>query len=430
MFAAPKPPRDDVVEDVEVIDDDVEVIDDVEVVESPKRKPKRAPGRAAVVDDVEVVDDDVEVVEDGAKKPRPKAMAFRKKSRNTKKIIGISVGVFCGLLFLGGGALLLYSIFSGGGEEPLGYLPPSSSIVGSVNVQAVLASPIGTNLGPVLSSPTMPLAKVMTAVGNKPMNETIDRVVFGGDSNGVTVVVKTMASIDRNKLAEALGSSTSSSVGSQRVYRVGGGGPKAMFVPNKRIAVFSDAPDNQLDAIARSSGSKPAVSAELMTLAGKFNTSTIWAVVSAEMLNDPSAQPFTAGLQSSPEGKALAPILQSARGAGMAIDLSNELVLKIGLQCADAAAATAAVAQIQAANAKSRTDPAGKLMLMALPAWARKISTEVADSMQVTNDGPLALVTLRVSMASVQEAIGSAGALLPGATVPQGAGGMNRGGRR
>ena len=243
MFAAPKPPPDDVVEDVEVIDDDVEVIDDVEVVESPKRKPKRAPSRAAVVDDVEVVDDDVEVVDD--KKPKPRVKAFRQKSRNTKKTIGILVGVFCGIVFLGGGAWLLFSILGGGGEEPLGYLPSNSGMVGGANVQAILASPIGTAMGPVLSSPTMPFSKVMTATGNKPMNEAFDRVVFGGDQNGITVVVKTMASIDRNKLAEAFGSSSSTSIGGQRVYRLGGGGPKAMFVPNKRIAVFSDAPDNR-----------------------------------------------------------------------------------------------------------------------------------------------------------------------------------------
>jgi hypothetical protein len=431
MFAAPKPPPDDVVEDVEVIDDDVEVIDDVEVVESSKRKPKRAPSRAAVVDDVEVVDDDVEVVDEGVKKPRPKAAAFRKKSRNTKKVIGISVGVVCGLVVLGGGALLLFSFLGGGGEEPLGYLPSNSAMVGGANIQAILASPIGTTMGPVLSSPTMPFSKVMTATGNKPMNEAFDRVVFGGDQNGVTVVVKTMASIDRNKLAEAFGSSSSTSIGGQRVYRLGGGGPKAMFVPNKRIAVFSDASDNQLDSIARSSGSKTAVSSDLTTLAGKFNSSTIWAVVGPEMLKDPSFQTgFAAGLQSSPEGKAFAPVMQSARGAGVGIDFSSDLVLRFGVQCADEAAASAAVAQIQAASAKSRTDPSNKLMMLALPAWAKKISTEIADSMQASTDGTFAMVSMRVSMATVQEAISSAGALMPGATVPQGAGGMNRGGRR
>ena len=197
------------------------------------------------MDDVEVVDDDVEVVDEGVEKPHPKVAAFRRKSRNTKKVIGISVGVVCGLVVLGGGALLLFSFLGGGGEEPLGYLPSNSVMVGGANVQAILASPIGAAMGPMLSSPAMPFSKVMTATGNKPMNEAFDRVVFGGDQNGVTVVVKTMASIDRNKLAEAFGSSSSTSIGGQRVYRLGGGGPKAMFVPNKRIAVFSDAPDNQ-----------------------------------------------------------------------------------------------------------------------------------------------------------------------------------------
>src|SRR5262249_50224943 len=163
--------------------------------------------------------------------------SFRKKKKNTKKIIGIAVGVFCGIVFLGGGAWLLFSLLGGGGEEPLAYVPSNSAFIGGASVQAILASPIGTAVGPMLSSPIFPISKVVTAVGNKPMNEAIDRVVFGGSMSNGAIVVKTMASIDRNKLGEAFGSSSTTSIGGQRVYRLGGGGggPNATFVPNKRV---------------------------------------------------------------------------------------------------------------------------------------------------------------------------------------------------
>jgi hypothetical protein len=327
--------------------------------------------------------------------------------------------------------LLAFALLGNGGEEPLAYLPPNSAIVGGANVQAILASPIGAALTPLLSSPTMPFSKVVSAAGNKPMNEAIDRIVFGGGSNGVTVVVKTTASLDRNKLAEAMGSSTTTSIGGQRVYRLGGGGPKAMFVPNKRIAVFADLPDNLIDTIARSSGTKPAVSAETLALAAKFNTSSIWAVVGPEGLNDPSFQAgFSAGAAASPEGKALAPLLQTARGAGIGIDVSGDLGIKFGLQCADASAAGAAAAQIQAMSAKSRTDPAAKMMMMMAPAGFKKLMTEFEESTQCNTDGAMVIVSARASMTAVQEALNSAGSFMPGGTVPQGSGAMNRGGRR
>src|SRR5207248_4281744 len=75
MFAAPKAPAGDVIDDVEVVEDDVEIVEDVEVVgEDPSRTPHRAPsgrgprpGRRPVVNaGIEVVDDEVEVIDDDA----------------------------------------------------------------------------------------------------------------------------------------------------------------------------------------------------------------------------------------------------------------------------------------------------------------------------------------------------------------------------
>src|SRR5205085_3337554 len=43
MFAAPKPPPADVIDDVEVVEDDLEVVDDVEVVDAAPARPAKRP---------------------------------------------------------------------------------------------------------------------------------------------------------------------------------------------------------------------------------------------------------------------------------------------------------------------------------------------------------------------------------------------------
>jgi hypothetical protein len=439
MFAAPKGHDDDVIDDVEVVEDDVEIVDDVEVVdEGPSRKPQRMPvsrgpkpvRAPAVNSGIEVVDDEIEVIDDAAtSRPRKE---FRSKKRGSSSK-GLLIGAIAGgvVLLLGGGGLAWW-LLSGGGEEPLAYLPSNSPFVGGVDVKALFASPLGGPAGTLVGLPTMPFVKLVSAAGGTPAKDAFERIVFGGGDNGVTMVVKMAVPIDKGKLASAFGNAPSTSVGGQSVYRAGNAGPKSIFVPNKKIAVFSDLPDDQLALIARSSGTKAAMSGDLSVLAAKFNTNTIWAVAGPEALANPVVQSGMPALTASPAGKAMAPVMQAARGFGLSINLAGgDVDIRIGIQCADAGAAQKAVSDLQQANEKSKSDLASRALLNLAPPWAKKLQTEAEGSQQISADGALAMITLKLSMATLQEAIDAVAGMIPsgGPALENGAMRLPRGSR-
>ena len=167
-----------------------------------------------------------------------------------------------------------------------------------------------------------------------------------------------------------------------------------------------------------------------MTLAGKFNSSTVWAVIGPDMLKDPSFQTtYSAGLQTSPEGRAFAPIMQTARCRNR-----DRLIDRLDVAIRDSMRGCGRSIGRRRADSgcehKSRSDPLSKGMLLALPGWAEKLVDrnwrfDAGDDGWNARDGD-----------DEREHGDGAGsnqfgrALMPGATVPQGAGGMNRGGRR
>lgn len=404
MFAAPKPPEDDVIEDVEVIDD-VEVMDDVEVVDE-KPRPAKA-RRPRVNEGIEVIDD----------APRRPAKAFRSRKKSGKS--GVLVGVLAGgVLLLGGGGALAWWLLSGGGDEPLAYLPSNSQMAGGANIKAILDSPMATSAAALLGSPAMPFGRLVNATG-APMRDGLDQVVFGGGDNGMTMIVKTAVPIGQDKLATSFGGQSPSRVGGQDVYRLTGPGLRSMMRPNKRIAVFSNAPDDQLSGIAGSSGKKSALAGDLEALAEKFKSNTIWFVIGPQAVSNPA---FRGGMQgtlaSSPAGKAMMPMMQSARGFAISVNLAADVDVRIGILCPDDAAAQKTAAELQQANEKSKTDAMSKAMLLAAPGWAKKLASEAEASTQVSSDGSLVLMTMRFSTSAVKDAIDTLSTMMPGASGP------------
>ena len=409
MFAAPKPPDGDVIDDVEVIDD-VDVVEDVEVVDAKPRAAK--PRRPRVNEGIEVIDD----------APRKPAKAFRSKRKSGGSGVFVGVAAAVVLLLAGGGALAWWLLGSGGGQEPLAYLPSNSPMAGGANIKAILDSPMAASAASLLGSPAMPFGRLVNATG-APMREGLEQVVFGGNESGGTMIIKTAVPIDHDKLVASFGGQSPSRVGGQDVYRLSGPGLKSMMLPNKRIAVFSDAADDQLAGIAGSSGKRSALAGDLVLLAGKFANSTIWFVSGAQALANPALR---SGLQSSPAGKVLAPAIQSARGFAVSLNLAgSDVDLRFGLLCPDDATAQKTAAELQQANEKSKTDAMSKAMLLAAPPWARKLNAEAESSAKVVSEGPLAVMSMRFSLSAVQEAIDNVSKLmLPGA----GAGGMSQDG--
>lgn len=427
MFAAPKPPDDDIIEDVEVLDDDGDVIEDVEVVdEAPARNSKRPvalkPGAADPGFEVVDADDDED---DDRPSPRPK---FRTKSKTSGKMGLIVGGAVGGGVLLAGGAFLLWWLVRGSGENPLAFIPSNSPIAGGVDFKGLMSSGLGPTIAPLLGSPAMPFSKLASATDTT-LNDGIERIVFGGtlgNSPGFAVVIKTARTIDSDKLAAAFAGSTKTTVGGKSVVRLPpSGGPTAMFVPGKRLAVFSDLPDDQLGRIAGSTGRSSALSSDATEIAERFNKATIWAVITPD---DSMRSGMGTALNANPATKSMSAQLQAAKGFGMGIDLaSGDIELKIGLLCADANAAKQMSNEIKEANDKSKNDPVAKLAMLAMPASVKNLQTEVESSMQYTTDGSMALITCRVNMSTARYAFEEVGSKLSGLANPAG-GGPNRGG--
>lgn len=424
MFAAPQPPEDDIVEDVEVLDDDGDVVEDVEVVdESPARKSKRpvAVKSGAANLGFEVVEDDEDDDDPGPRRPQ-----FRSKSKSSGKMGLIIGGAVGGGLLLGGGAFLLWWLLHGAGENPLAFVPSNAPIVGGVDFKGLMDSSLGPNLAPFLGSPAMPFSK-LTSTTNTSMNDGIERLVFGGtlgSTPGFTVAVRTARALDTDKLAAAFPGSTKSTVGGKSVLRLPPtGGPTAMFVAGKRTAVFSDLSDDQLGRVASNSGRSSALSSDASTIADHFNKATIWAVITPD---DSMRSGMNTALAANPATKAMAGQLQSAKGFGISIGLaSGDVELRIGMLCADANAAKQVMDQMKEANEKSKNDPAAKLLMLAMPASVKNLQTEIESSTQYSTDGAMAFMTCRANMATVKFVFEEMKDKLPGLGNPAG-GGMNR----
>jgi hypothetical protein len=341
-------------------------------------------------------------------------------------IIGGALG---GGLFLGGVGFLLWWLLRGSGENPLAFVPANAPIAGGVDFKGLMDSGIGPSLAPLISSPAMPFSK-LTSATDTTINDGIERVVFGGtlgNTPAFAVVVKTSRPIDSDKLAAAFTGSTKSSVGGQSVFRLPpGGGPSAMLVPGKRIAVFSDMPDDQLSRIASSTGRSSALSSDANEIASHFNKATIWAVITPD---DSMRSRMGPALNANPATKSMAAQIQSAKGFGISIGLaSGDVELRIGMLCADANAAKLMSEEMKAANEKSKNDPASKLLMLAMPASVKNLQSEIESSMQYSTDGPMAFMTCRASMSTVRFAFEEMSSKLPGLINP--GGGMNPRGSR
>jgi hypothetical protein len=411
LFAAPKPVLEaDVVEEVDVVED-VDVIEDVEVLDddAPPRKPSRKPAVAVkpsrVNAGIEVVqDDDDEEPRSSRKKaaPRPK----RKSGGGGAKVVLIVSAAVLGLAVLGGAAWLAFWLL-GGGDEPLAYLPPDTPIVFGIDGKAIFESSLGAQLEPLLNSPMSPFAKIKQATNAQP-RDLLQRIVVGMRPNSggmpvITVVVKSSAPLDLDKLGSAL-SGSKSSVAGRTVYKMPGGGPAStLAVPNKHIAVFAD--DEPLGRVLKSSGKSSVLTGDLATLASKFGSSTLWIVGST---SDPSIKSSLAMMTANPAVKGFGDAVNSAKGFAVAVNLAGSQVeMKFAALFPDEAAAKKAIADVQQADQKSSNDMMAQAMMAAMPSL-KALQDEAESSKQFTTDGALAVASVKFNMSTLQSAVGAA----------------------
>lgn len=413
LFAAPKPVIDArVIEDVEVVED-VDVIEEVEVLDdAPPRKPARKPAAALkpsrVNAGIEVVEDDEdEEPRSSRKKPAPRPK--RKSGGSGAKVVLIVSAAVLGLAVLGGAAWLAFSLL-GGGDEPLAYLPAESQIVISADMNQLWASPVGQTLDPLLSNPQFQVAKLKQAT-NASTRDVLQRVVLAirpaGSKIETIAVVKGNASVDADKLGTAF-SGTKSSVGGRTVYKLppGNGLLRTLAVPNKHVVIFADLSDEPLGRVLKSGGKSSVLTGDMATLASKFQTSTIWAVAAS---SDPSFKAgFQAALAANPAAKGIGDALQSAKGFALALNLAGSQVeVKFAALCPDAGTAQNVVTQMQQANEKSKNDAMSKAMMAMMPAAIKTLQEEAESSQQYTTDGSLAVMSFKLNMSTIEQAVGA-----------------------
>lgn len=408
LFAAPKPVLEaEVIEEVDVVED-VDVIEDVEVLDDdapPTRKPARKPAAAVKPSRVNA---GIEVVEDDEDEPRParKKLAPRpkRKSGGGAKVVLIVSAAVLGLALLGGAAWLAIWLL-GGGDEPLAYLPPDSPIVFGIDGKAIFESSLGAQLEPLLNSPVSPFAKIKQATNAQP-RDLLQRIVVGirpnsGGMPGITVVVKSAAPLDVDKLGGAL-SGSKSSVAGRTVYKMPGGGPgSTLAVPNKHIAVFAD--DEPLARVLKSDGKSSVLSGDMATLASKFGSSTVWLVGST---SDPAIKSSLGMMSAIPIAKGMGDSMQAAKGFAVSVNLAgSEVEMKFAALFPDEATAKKAIADVQQADQKSSNDMMAQAIMAAMP---KALQDEAESTKQFTTDGALAVASVKFNMSTLQSAVGAA----------------------
>jgi hypothetical protein len=421
MFAAPapKPKREEVevIEDVEVIDD-VDVIEDVEVVDddtpakpaarrTPARPGAKPAGRKPTVG-VEAVDDDED------ERPRSKFKSKRKSGSNNGLLIGL---VAAGLvLVLGGGGALAWWLLSGAGDEPLAYLAADSNIIVGIDGQALLNSQLGPKIEELLNSPALgPLGKYKADVQAQ-NRDLFQQIVIGvkpegNDAKG-TIILKGDTSWNAEKLAKAFGNPTTKSVGGYSAYQVPvGGGPKAIVVPNKKVALISDLPDDRLSKVLKAGGKTSALTGDTATLVAKAAGNHVWLAIG---LDDTMRSQMMAGLNASlaatPAAKPFATAMQQSKGFGLWGKLEGQQVqFSFAMLMSDPAAAQQLTTTMQAESQKAANDLATKAMLALMPAPVKALWDEVQNSAQYTTDGTMAVVSVKVYVVSIEAAINSLG---------------------
>jgi hypothetical protein len=159
--------------------------------------------------------------------------------------------------------------------------------------------------------------------------------------------------------------------------------------------------------VAGSSWTKATLTGDMEMLATKFNGNTIWCIVGPGAISDPA---FQSGVRNSmsanPASQPLAGALTSARGFVLALNLSGSNVdVRVGILCSDEAAAQQTQAELQKANEKSKSDLVSRAMMLAMPAWVKKLQSESESSAQFSTDGALTLMSMSVSMTTLKDAI-------------------------
>lgn len=386
----------------------------------PASRPARRP--AEDYDEPPAYDDEPDEAED-----RP----LRKKKKRKKKQ-GVSPA-----LLIGGAVLLLAALATGGyfawdllssgrnkgtgNEIPLAYIPAEHDLMAFADVEALLNLPVvGTRVEELFARGNggkfFEDCKRETGL---PFRDLFQQVAFGlpvasagTPTPPVTIVIKSRVPFDQKKVARSAKDPVAKKHKGKVYYQVSDPGFRYLFMPSDRIIVLFNGPENQLEALISSDGTKPQAAGDAAAMMRNAEGSQFWAVIP---ITGPFQQQFQMGLtmaaaQADKDQKPLLEEFARTRALGVSARAEGDHVgLAFGFGCPDEAGASRFTEGMQKSWQQStqsfqfKATMAG--IVLAKPQLKDAIK-EVLDSTRFESKGSWSYMSARLSLKSLETLAG------------------------
>jgi hypothetical protein len=259
--------------------------------------------------------------------------------------------------------------------------------------------------------------------------EMFDQVTLGMRMDGgpqplVTMVTLSRVPFDRSKIMgrEQRGFTKTKAFG--RTYFKSNAQGQAVYVPNKRNWVMTSLPEAKLEPVLTSDGKTVHLTGPTAELARKLSANHLWFVMSADSLRQLS-QGGGPGMPGMPGGQEMTQALQQAKAVALwATVQGGKVQVSAGVECADAGAAQQMTAKMQADGPKQMQGLGAMAAFMpGLPASVKTLVDEAKNSLAYNTDGTMAVMSLQLSVATLEGLFGDLAKMGPGMGGPPRVGG-------
>ena len=394
------------------------------------RAPRRAEPRADFAEYDDGEDDDDRYDEEEEVRPRKRK---RKKAGNQTLILAASIGGLVLLLAgVGFAGFVWPGFFRGAGDNPLAYVPANSTMIMSVDVEAVvdqleLQSQLqdalknspggGVTLSDCKKQTDLEFKELfnqVTVAMNSPL-QGMGQIAAPGAGPKMVVVVKSKVPFDKEKVLTFLKiPDTTYKLGGKTVYKKKENAGEVVYhFPSKRLMVASNLPEKDLEAVFGSNGRRSALTGDAATLVDSVKQGNFWMAVPFDaamkdnirksMSEGAAGGPGANPLANMPEVKSLQTALMGAKGLGLAVVLdSNQMKLNVSLGLADKDAAAKATGDIQ--KVWETVKAFITLGMLTQPKPVQTLGNEMIKSVKFTSQGEVLQASAEAGLQNVKNA--------------------------
>jgi hypothetical protein len=368
---------------------------------------------------------------------RPRKKKKKSKRGNNNNLV--LIGSISGLAVLLAAGLLSAFVWpgwlkSGGSDDPLVYLPANSTVVVAIEAEDLIDQ---LGMGPMISQlfaqdpnggkrvkdlkdetgmEFKEFFHQVTVAWTAPIQGLIAGMMSG--TGKYVAVCKSKAAYDSKKILKVFGiDRPPERIKGQTCYKSEGPSAATMFMPAKRLMVFTNFAGKELEDLIGASGSKPP---DMLAAIDTVRKGQIWAAVA---FDDAARQNLQKELPSGAAGQDM-PILKAAfpqaKGAGAWISIEgNQVQFNGGLICADSNTATQVAGEMQKSWDKQTKGVTASLQMTMLLAFLPKgpmqdIVKELMNNTKFAGQDALALASTRTTLQNVKSVIQEAPKLAMG----------------